>query len=49
MFNRFAQYEDIFRGWRRDGMPGSRVEPYKYIEFLTSLDDNYGGDRGGTA
>lgn len=40
MFNRFAQYEDTFRDWRRDGMPGLKVESYKYIEFLTSKDDD---------
>jgi len=40
MFNRFARYEDTFRDWRRDGMPGLKVESYKYIEFLTSKDDD---------
>ncbi len=40
MFNRFAQYEDVFRDWRRDGMPGLKAESYKYIEFLTSEDDD---------
>lgn len=40
MFNRFARYEDAFRDWRRDGMPGLKVESYKYIEFLTSSDDD---------
>jgi len=40
MFNRFAQYEDVFRDWRRDGMPGLKAESYKYIEFLTSPDDD---------
>lgn len=40
MFNRFAQYEDAFRDWRRDGMPGLKAESYKYIEFLTSKDDD---------
>jgi len=40
MFNRFAQYEDAFRGWRRDGKPGLKVESYKYLEFLTSPDDD---------
>ncbi len=39
MFNRFAQYEDAFRDWR-DGMPGLKAESYKYIEFLTSPDDD---------
>lgn len=40
MFNRFARYEDDFRDWRRDGMPGLMVDSYKYIEFLTSSDDD---------
>jgi len=40
MFNRFAQYEGAFRDWRRDGMPGLKPESYKYIEFLTSPDDD---------
>lgn len=39
MFNQFSKYEDAFRDWRRDGMPGLKAESYKYIEFLTSLDD----------
>lgn len=29
MFNRFAQYEGAFNGWRRDGMPGPKREFYK--------------------
>ncbi len=40
MFNHFARYEDVFRDWRRDGMPGLKAESYKYIEFLTSQDDD---------
>jgi len=40
MFNRFAQYEDDFRDWRRDGMPGLKADSYKYIEFLRSPDDD---------
>ena len=40
MFNRFAKYEDAFRDWRRDGMPGLTADSYKYIEFLTSPDDD---------
>jgi superfamily II DNA or RNA helicase len=40
MFNRFAQYENDFRDWRRDGMPGLKAESYKYIEFLSSPDDD---------
>ncbi|HEX9224556.1 MAG TPA: DEAD/DEAH box helicase family protein [Candidatus Acidoferrales bacterium] len=40
MFNRFAQYEDAFRDWRRDGKPGLKAESYKYVEFLTSPDND---------
>ncbi|MFH1220698.1 MAG: DEAD/DEAH box helicase family protein [Candidatus Eisenbacteria bacterium] len=40
MFNQFARYEDAFHDWRRDGMPGLKAESYKYIEFLTSPDDD---------
>lgn len=40
MFNRFAQYEDDFRVWRRDGKPGLKPESYKYVGFLTSPDDD---------
>ena len=40
MFNRFAQYENEFRDWRRDGMPGLKEDSYKYIEFLSSPDDD---------
>ncbi|MBI4329753.1 MAG: DEAD/DEAH box helicase family protein [Chloroflexi bacterium] len=40
MFNRFAKYEDAFRAWRRDGLPGLNADSYKYIEFLTSKDDD---------
>lgn len=40
MFNRFAQYEDAFRDWRRDGMPGLKADSYKYVAFLTSPDDD---------
>jgi len=40
MFNQFARHEDAFRDWRRDGMPGLKPESYKYIAFLTSLDDD---------
>ena len=40
MFNQFAKYEDAFRDWRRDGMPGLKAESYKYVEFLTSPDDD---------
>jgi len=40
VFNQFARYEDAFRDWRRDGMPGLKAESYRYIEFLTSPDDD---------
>jgi len=40
LFNQFARYEDAFRDWRRDGMPDLKAESYKYIEFLTSNDDD---------
>src|SRR5438105_4921534 len=40
MFNQFARYEDAFRDWRQDGMPGLKSESYKYIEFLTSAQDD---------
>jgi type III restriction enzyme len=39
MFNQFARYEDEFRIWR-NGMPGLNAASYKYIEFLTSPDDD---------
>src|SRR4030042_4520284 len=40
MFNQFARYKDDFRDWRRDGMPGLKAESYKYIDCLTSPDDD---------
>ena len=40
MFNQFGRHEDAFREWRRDGMPGLKAESYKYIEYLTSPDDD---------
>lgn len=40
MFNRFAKYEDHFRVWRRDGKPGLKPDSYKYVEFLTSPDND---------
>ncbi len=40
MFNKFTKYEDAFRDWRRDGMPGLKADSYKYIAFLTSEDDD---------
>ena len=40
MFNQFAKYENTFRDWRRDGLPGLCSDSYKYIDFLTSKDDD---------
>ena len=40
MFNQFARYEDAFRDWRRDGLPGLKAASYKYVEYLTSPDDD---------
>lgn len=40
MFNQFAKYEDAFRDWRRDGLPGLKADSYEYIDFLTSKDDD---------
>jgi len=40
MFNKFAGHEEAFTLWRRDGMPGLKAESYRYIEFLTSKDDD---------
>jgi type III restriction enzyme len=40
MFNQFAKYEEGFQSWRRDGLPGLKSESYKYIEWLTSPDDD---------
>jgi type III restriction enzyme len=40
MFNKFSRCEEQFAQWRRDGMPGLKGESYKYIEFLTSKDDD---------
>ncbi len=46
MFNQFAKYENAFRDWRRDGMPGLKADSYKYIEFLTSPDDDQAAREG---
>lgn len=40
MFNEFAKYEQAFLDWRRDGYPGVKPETYKYIEFLSSPEDD---------
>ncbi len=39
MFNQFAKYEDQFRDWRRDGLPGLGEESYRLIASLTAEDD----------
>lgn len=46
MFNQFARYEDAFRDWRRDGLPDLKPESYKYIEFLTSDEDDQAAREG---
>ena len=40
MFNRFAPFEDAFQDWRRDGMPTLKAESSRYIDFLTSPDND---------
>lgn len=40
MFNQFAKHEGSFHDWRRDGMPGLKSDSFKYVEFLTSTDDD---------
>ena len=40
MFNKFAKYEDAFRDWRRDGLPGLQPKSYEYVEYLISKDDD---------
>ena len=40
MFNQFARYENAFRDWRRDGLPGLAPDSYRYLESLTSEDDD---------
>ena len=40
MFNQFAKYEDVFQDWRQDGMAGLKADSYKYIDFLTSDEDD---------
>ena len=40
MFNQFATHEDAFRDWRRDGMPGLKSDSYRYIDAITSPDDD---------
>lgn len=40
MFNEFAKYEQAFLDWKRDGYPGVCADTYKYIEFLSSPEDD---------
>ena len=40
MFNQFSKHEDAFNNWRHDGLPRLKEESYRYIEFLTSEDDD---------
>src|ERR1051326_5873112 len=40
MYNQFAKHEDAFRDWLRDGKPGIKPDTYRYIEFLTSPEDD---------
>ncbi|MFQ3610243.1 MAG: DEAD/DEAH box helicase family protein [Fimbriimonadales bacterium] len=40
MFNAFAKYEQAFQDWKQDGYPGVRPETYRYIDFLTSPEND---------
>ncbi|CCV11362.1 DEAD/DEAH box helicase family protein [Mesorhizobium sp. STM 4661] len=40
MFNQFGPYEDEFAAWRRDGLPGLSPESYRFVEALTSVEDD---------
>jgi superfamily II DNA or RNA helicase len=40
VFNQFAKHEDAFRDWRRDGMLSLQGRSYKYIDFLTSPEND---------
>lgn len=40
MFNEFAKHEQAFLDWRRDGYPGVNGDTYRYIEFLSSPEDD---------
>jgi superfamily II DNA or RNA helicase len=46
MFNRFVGYEEAFANWRRDGYPGVRPETYRYIDFLSSPDNDQAAREG---
>lgn len=46
MFNQFARYEDDFRHWRQDGMPGLKGKSYDYVAFLTADDDELAAREG---
>ncbi len=40
MFNQFAKYEEAFRDWKQGGLPGLCENSYRYVEFLTSEEDD---------
>lgn len=40
MYNQFARYEHAFLDWRREGLSGLKQESYRYVQFLTSSDDD---------
>ncbi|NLI00545.1 MAG: DEAD/DEAH box helicase family protein [Chthonomonadales bacterium] len=40
MYNLFSKHEDAFRDWRTEGLPGLKAESYKFVEFLTSPEDD---------
>lgn len=46
MFNHFAQYEQAFADWRRDGYPRVKPETYQYIDFLSDPDDDQAAREG---
>jgi superfamily II DNA or RNA helicase len=40
LFNEFARHEDDFAAWRQEGYPGVRPETYRYIDFLSSAEND---------
>ena len=46
MFNHFAQYEQAFADWRRDGYPRVKPETYQYIDFLSDPADDQAAREG---
>jgi len=40
MYNQFYRYEEDFSNWRRDGMPGLSDDSFRYVDSLTSPDDD---------